>query len=189
MPSSDQGPNRGDHQQVLLRLQALEYWQHTQITGTDTGLSGSVTVLQSQAAALAVSITALQVQAASLQSQVTNLQSQVSALGSRVTTLVSSPGIAVNAAQWDIFILTVLPATGMLQNPSGASDGATITFRLIQSQNSLHQGLSPSYGTSYDFGVHGIPQLSLSLGSMDILTFQYAALRGKWCFISISSGF
>ena len=76
--------------------------------------------------------------------------------------------IAVNAALSNVFTVTLTGATAQLDNPTNLVNGQTIIFRVTQDGTG---GRALTFGTAYDFGTAGVPDLTTSTaGKMDIIT-------------------
>ncbi len=103
-----------------------------------------------------------------------------------VVALTFGGSIAVNAAQGNVFAVTITSSSGMLANPSNAVDGQSIRVRVVQDGTG---GRTLAYGNAYDFGAAGQPTLSTSANKVDILGFEYVASLSKWCYLGSGLGF
>ena len=100
-------------------------------------------------------------------------------------TFVASGTTLVNAALGNAFNLTLTASTTTLGNPSNSVDGQMIRFRITQGTGG---SFTLAYGSAYDFGTAGAPTLSTAVGALDILAFEYAASKSKWCYLGSALG-
>jgi hypothetical protein len=85
--------------------------------------------------------------------------------------------ILVDAA--DVTDLEVtLTGAATLQNPSGLTDWQIIRFHVTQGTGAPW---TLAYGSMYDFGADGPPQLSVTPGAVDIVAFQFDPTLNALC--------
>ncbi|HEV2412591.1 MAG TPA: hypothetical protein VGS28_02170 [Candidatus Saccharimonadales bacterium] len=98
-----------------------------------------------------------------------------------VVALTFGANIAVNAAQGNIFKVTLAASTGTIANPTSPTDGQTIRFRITQGTGG---SFTVTWGNAYDWGNGGsAPVLSTTAGLTDILAFEYNAAIAKWMYL------
>lgn len=103
-----------------------------------------------------------------------------------VASLTFGPSIPLNAAQSNVFSVTLSASTGALENPTNGVDGQIIRVRVTQGTGGP---FTLAYGSTYDFGAAGQPVLSIAAGAVDVLSFEYNGAIAKWCYIGASFGF
>ena len=108
------------------------------------------------------------------------------ALTPAVVALTDASTITVNAAQGNVFAVT-LGGSRTLGAPSSPVDGQVIRIRVIQPASGGPYALS--YNSVYDFGATGQPALSTAASKVDVLGFEYNASLSKWCYLGSGLGF
>lgn len=95
----------------------------------------------------------------------------------RVTPVTLSDGanIAVNAALSNNFKVT-LGGNRTLDNPTNLTDGMVLNFVIKQDNTG---GRTLAYGTKYDFGDAGTPELSSTANSINLLSAYYDSAADK----------
>lgn len=102
----------------------------------------------------------------------------------RVATLAISGGtVAVDASLGTSFSLAVTGAC-TIGNPASPVDGQVIRFRLTSGGVNV-----VTWGSAYDFGVAGVPSLSVTAGKVDVIAFEYVAAISKWVATLAGTGF
>lgn len=111
-------------------------------------------------------------------------------LAPAVASLVFGDSIAVSAGLASVFNLTLASSAGTLENPADpVGDGQIIRFRFTQGGGGSN---TIAYGSAYNFGAAGAPELSTAVGDVDEVAFGYvASLAGSapWCCIGPGLGF
>lgn len=100
-------------------------------------------------------------------------------------TLTSEASIPVVATDINDFALT-LTGNATLQNPTGLTDWQIIRFHIYQGPGGPW---TLSYGSMFNFGLAGEPQLSQATGDVDIIGFQYDPNLNALCYMGAAVGF
>jgi hypothetical protein len=106
-------------------------------------------------------------------------------LAPAVVALADQPSISVNATLGNDFRVTI-NGHRTIANPAGGVDGQRITFMIT------HGSGSPflvSWDSQYKFGAAGVPSLSKTAGSTDIIGFIYNQSLGSWLAVGAALGF
>ncbi len=91
--------------------------------------------------------------------------------------------IAVDATLSDTFTVTAGGATAQIDNPTGAVNGQTFVFRLLQNAG----GQAFTFGTAYKWGLAGVPDFTTSgAGILDLVT---GVSDGTNVYCSVARGF
>ena len=85
---------------------------------------------------------------------------------------VVSNAVAINAAQGNIFTLTITASGWTIDAPTGGTDGQTIRVRLIQGTGG---SFTVSWGAGWNWGAAGAPTLSTAAGALDRIVAEYRA--------------
>ena len=109
------------------------------------------------------------------------------AISESVSTLTYGGTISTNATLGNIFSVTLTGSTALLANPTGAVDGQTLIFRVIQDGTG---GRLLTYGTNFKFGTL-IPTITLSTsaGATDYIGVKYNAANSHFDVVSFNGGF
>jgi hypothetical protein len=92
--------------------------------------------------------------------------------------LVYGANVAVDAADSNVFTLTLTGATAQLDNPTNLQDGHTLVFRVTQDGTG---GRALTFDTIYDFGDEGAPDLtSEAAAGLSIVTCMSDGTK-LWC--------
>lgn len=102
-----------------------------------------------------------------------------------IVKLDDAPRIIVNAALGNDFRVT-LGGHRTFDNPAGGVDGQRITFTICQGSGAPHKA---SWSDGYRFGLAGVPVLSASAGSADVIGFIYNKSLGSWLCVGAARGF
>jgi hypothetical protein len=94
--------------------------------------------------------------------------------------------IAVNAAQGNVFGITLTASSGTLANPASPTNGQHILVMVTQGAGG---NFTLSYGSAYNFGTAGQPTLSTAAGNVDVLGFVYWGALAQWLFVGAAMGF
>ena len=102
-----------------------------------------------------------------------------------VVALTFGSTISVNAAQGNVFAVTLTASTGTIANPTNPVDGQVIRYRIAQDGTGSR---TVAWGTAYDWGSTGglansAPTLSTGASKVDVLGFEYNAALSKWVYL------
>jgi hypothetical protein len=98
--------------------------------------------------------------------------------------LVYGANIPVDASLSNVFTVTLTGATGELDNPTNLTDGQTVVIRVTQD---VTGGRALTFGTNWDFGADGAPDLTAEAG--DALSLISGVTNGTKIYVSSKLGF
>lgn len=103
-----------------------------------------------------------------------------------VQALTFGSSIAINAAQGNVFSITLTGSSGTLANPTNPTNGQHILVLVTQGTGG---SFTLAYGGAYNFGTAGQPTLSTAAGDVDVLGFVYWSALSQWLCVGAALGF